>query len=106
MNNLLEYVLNGTPNIANPGILPAPSLTATHFVFTFTRREESAATTTQIFEYGSNLGTWTPVNITAPTGAEVSLGPLSGGIRTVTVNIPRASAPGGALFGRLKVSQP
>jgi autotransporter-associated beta strand protein len=106
VNNLLEYVLNGIPNIANPAILPTPSLTPTHFVFTFTRREESATTTTQIFEYGSNLGTWTPVNITAPTGAEVSLGTLSGGLRTVTVNIPRAYAPGGALFGRLKVIQP
>jgi autotransporter-associated beta strand protein len=106
VNNLLEYVLNGIPNIANPGILPTPSLTPTRFVFTFTRREESATTTTQIFEYASTLGNWTPVNITAPTAAEVSLGPLSGGIRTVTVNIPRTSAPDGKLFGRLKVSQP
>jgi hypothetical protein len=106
VNNLLEYVLNGIPNIANPGILPTPSLTPTRFVFTFTRREESATTTTQIFEYASTLGNWTPVTITAPTAAEVSLGPLSGGIRTVTVNIPRTSAPDGKLFGRLKVSQP
>lgn len=106
VNNLLEYVLNGIPNSANPDILPTPSLTATHFVFTFTRREDSASTTTQIFEYGTALGTWIPVNITTPTGSEVALGPLSGGLRTITVNIPRATAPDGKLFGRLKVTQP
>ena len=106
VSNLLEYVLNGIPTTRNSSILPAPSLTPTHFVFTFTRREESAATTIQIFEYGSSPGTWTPVNITSPAGGEISLGPLSGGIRTVTVSIPRTAAVAGKLFGRLKVTQP
>jgi autotransporter-associated beta strand protein len=104
--NLLEYVLNGLPTTADPSILPAPSLTPTHFVFSFTRREESAATTTQVFEYGSTLGAWTPVSITAPTGPGVSLGTLAGGIRTVTVSVPRSTAIDGRLFGRLKVTTP
>jgi autotransporter-associated beta strand protein len=106
VSNLLEYVLDGIPTTRNSGILPSPTLTPTHLVFTFTRREESATDTTQIFEYGSSPGTWTPVNITAPTGPEVTLGPLTNGIRTVTVSIPRTAAVAGKLFGRLKVTQP
>jgi hypothetical protein len=105
VNNLLEYVLNGIPNIAKPGILPTSSLTATHYAFTFTRREDSASNTNQVFEYGTSLTSWTPVNITAPTGPEVSLGTLSGGLRSVTVSIPFTVAPDGKLFGRLKVIQ-
>ena len=106
VNNLLEYVLNGTPDIANAGILPAASFSPTHFLFTFTQREESAATTSQVFEYTTNLTGWTSVNITAPTAPEVSLGTVSNGIRTITVSIPLTAAPDGRLFGRLKVSQP
>jgi len=104
--NLLEYVLNGLPTSADSGILPVPSLTPTHFVFSFTRREESAATTTQIFEYGSTLGAWTSVPITSPAGPGVSLGTPAGGLRSVTVSVPRSAAPDGRLFGRLQVSSP
>jgi autotransporter-associated beta strand protein len=106
VGNLLEYVLNGLPNTANSGILPVPSLTATHFVFTFTQREESHAATTQTFEYGTNLGTWTAVNITPPTGPEVAFGPSVSGARGVTISIPKSAAPAGRLFGRLVVLQP
>ena len=106
VNNLLEYVLNGTPNIADPGILPTPSLTATHFVFTFTQREESAATTTQAFEYSTSLGGWISVNITTPAGSNVAFGSSAEGARTVMVSIPKTAAPSGKLFGRLKVIQP
>jgi len=106
VSNLLEYVLNGIPNNPNSSILPVPSFNATHFVFTFTQREESAATTTQTFEYGTNLGTWTSVNITSPTGPEVAFGPSASGARSVTISIPKSAAPTGVIFGRLKVLQP
>jgi autotransporter-associated beta strand protein len=106
INNLLEYVLNGSPTLADPAILPDAAPGPTHFLFSFTRREESAADTTQIFEYGSTLTGWTPVNITAPTAPEVSFGTTANGIRSVTVSIPLSAAPDGHLFGRLKVTQP
>ncbi len=106
VSNLLEYVLNGIPNIANSAILPLPSITATHYVFTFTQREESAATTTQTFEYSPTLSGWTSVNITAPTGPEVAFGTSASGARSVTISTPKASGPNGSLFGRLKVIQP
>ena len=106
VSNLLEYVLNGLPNSTNSSILPVPSLTASHFLFTFTQREESADTTTQTFEYSTTLTGWTSVNITAPAGPEVAFGPSSAGAPTVTVSIPKTAAPTGVIFGRLNVSQP
>ena len=62
MENLLEFVLNGNPSISDPAILPDLVVTATHYEFTFTRRDDSLAPeTTQIFQYGTDLTGWTDV---------------------------------------------
>ena len=105
MANALEYVINANPSASDPSKLPTLSVTPTDFVFSFTRREESAADTTQVFQYGSNLAGWTPLNITAPTATEVALGTSSGGLQSVTVTIPKTLASGGKLFGRLQVTK-
>ena len=101
ISNQLEYILNGNPQQANRSILPNLSRTATEFVFTFTQREESHTTTTQVFQSSSDLNQWTSLNITAPTAAEVSFGPSTNGARTVTIRIPLSRAQNGRLFGRL-----
>jgi autotransporter-associated beta strand protein len=105
IENLLEYVLNGSPIGADTTILPTISPGPTHFVFTFTRREASAADTTQIFQYGSDLSGWTNLNITAPVASEVTLSPPSAGLQRVTISIPKSLATGGGIFGRLRVQQ-
>jgi autotransporter-associated beta strand protein len=105
-SNLLEYVLNGDPSASDPAILPTLDSSGANFVFHFTRREESATDTTQVFQYGSDLVGWTPINITPPVGSEVTLGTPSGGTQEVTVTISKSVAVGGKLFGRLKASQP
>jgi autotransporter-associated beta strand protein len=106
ISNLLEYVLNGIPNSTNRSILPAASLTSTHFVFSFTQRTESTAVTTQTFEYSTTLDDWTPIQITSPSAPEVTFGATTAGARTVTISIPKSAAPTGRLFGRLVVLQP
>ncbi len=109
MENLLEYVLNGDPSISDPAILPTVDNTSDplNLVFTFTRREESATDTTQVFEYGTNLTGWTPVNITGTPGAEVTIVTASAGLQLITVKIPKSVAgPGGKLFGRLETIKP
>jgi autotransporter-associated beta strand protein len=106
VTNLLEYVLNGNPGTPDPAILPDLDASGTNFVFTFTRRELSASDTTQVFEYGSDLGGWTSLNITSPTAGQVALGLPTGGLQSVTVTIPKALATGGRLFGRLRLTQP
>ncbi len=101
INNLLEYTLNGSPTLAGTSILPTATKNATHFVFSFTQREESHGTILQSFEYSSRLDAWTPLNITSPTAAEVTLGPSSNGARTVTIRIPLSASENSRLFGRL-----
>ena len=105
MENLLEYVLNGNPSSSDPAILPTLNASGANFVFTFTRRESSTTDTTQIFEYGSTLNNWSALNITAPTDSAVTLGAPAGGLRTVTVTLPKSTAPSGKIFGRLKVTK-
>ncbi len=107
--NLLEYIFNGNPTVSDPVILPTLNDSGANFVFSFTRVEDTVNDTTQIFQYGSDLTGWTSVNITTPTGPEVTLGTLgvpSAGLRTVTVTIPKSAEVGGKLFGRLKASKP
>lgn len=108
MENLLEYVLNGDPTKSDPAILPDVDAVTDplYLVFTFTRREESANDTTQVFEYGSSLTGWTQVSITGAPGGEVTIGAAVGGLQAVTVKIPKTAASGGKLFGRLKTTQP
>lgn len=101
ISNQLEYILNGHPAQTNRAILPSISRTTTDLVFTFTQREESHTTTTQVFQSSSDLSQWTSLNITAPTAAEVSFGPSTNGARTVTIRIPLSRAQNGRLFGRL-----
>jgi hypothetical protein len=104
VENLVEYVLDGDPSVSDPSILPDLDASGANFVFSFTRREESAVDTEQVFQYGSDLTGWTPLNITAPTASEVTLGTPSGGQQTVTVTIPKGTNT--TLFGRLKVVKP
>jgi len=107
--NVLEYVLNGDPlnSEASTQILPTLDVSGSNFVFTFTRRVESADDITQVFEYGTDLSGWTDLNITAPTNAAVTLGTPTGGtpnLQTVTVTVAKGANT--TMFGRLKASQP
>ena len=106
--NLLEYVLNGNPTAADTNRLPSVAVTTDDYVFTFTRRSESATDTTQTFQYSvdlTNPSSWTDLGVTAPTAAQVVIGADTAGEQTVTVTLPKALAVGGRLFGRLQVTQ-
>lgn len=103
--NVLEYVLNGNPAVASAAVLPVVSQDASHLVFSFNRAAVSAADTTQVFQYSTDLSNWTDVNLMSPTDPKVILGAEdAAGIQPVTVMIPKQGAS--AMFGRLKVTQP
>ncbi|MCX8497301.1 MAG: autotransporter-associated beta strand repeat-containing protein [Akkermansiaceae bacterium] len=101
INNLLEYVLNGNPEVASTSILPSAVVTSNAFEFTFTRSADSKNDTTLTFQYGSTLAGWTDVAI--PSSGTAGLVTVTG--NTVKVSVPKTSAVGGKLFGRLKVAQ-
>jgi alpha-tubulin suppressor-like RCC1 family protein len=102
--NVLEYVLNGNPAVASTAPLPVVSENASSFEFSFSRAVASAADTTQVFQYSTDLNQWTELSLTQPTDARVTLGAEdSTGIQPVTVTIPKQGDM--PMFGRLKVTQ-
>ncbi|MEI6607318.1 MAG: autotransporter-associated beta strand repeat-containing protein, partial [Verrucomicrobiota bacterium] len=110
--NLLEYVLNGSPLLAEAPQLILPTLDAsgTNFIFTFTRRVDSTADTSQVFNYGTTLAAWTPLTIPAAAGTytEVVVGSATGTapnqVQAVTITLPKGANT--HLFGSLHVTQP
>lgn len=108
VGNLLEFVLNGSPILADSHILPTASLSPTHATFTFTRREESASATSLAFESSTSLtpGSWVSYTISPTPAPEITLGPLANGARTVTIRVPIAPGNPTTRFGRLRVSAP
>lgn len=111
-DNLLEFYLNGNPLASDPSILPVRSLDATYLTLTFNRRDDAEAdVTSQFLQYGSDLAGWTSVPIGATTAAPdgngviVTVAENADNPDTITVQIPRALAPSGKLFGRLQVTK-
>ena len=112
ISNLLEYVLNGSPLLAEAPQLILPTLDAsgTNFIFTFTRRVDSTADTSQVFNYGTTLAAWTPLTIPAAAGTytEIVVGSATGTapnqVQAVTITLPKGSNT--HLFGSLHVTQP
>jgi hypothetical protein len=106
VTNLMEFVLNGNPGVSDSGsISPTLNASGSNFVFSFTRRADSVAGNTLLFQYGTSLTGWTDALISA--GSTV-VGSASINVtgNNVTVTVPKSVAPGGKLFGRLKVTQP
>ncbi|MDA9260503.1 Ig-like domain-containing protein [Puniceicoccaceae bacterium] len=103
MPALLEYTLNGNPLEPDQLILPTLDASGENFVFTFTRRAESASDTSQVFQYSPNLADWYDLNITGDRASEVSVVDAIDDTEDVTVTVSKDMAVDGRLFGRLKV---
>jgi hypothetical protein len=112
IENLLEFVLNGNPSAQDASILPVLDASGSNFVFSFSRRADSAGPVSQVFEYSTDLANWTaktPITIPAVPGTVgmVTVGPTTGSapneVQAVTITIPKGSDI--KLFGRLKTSK-
>ena len=104
--NLLEFVLGGEPLASDPSILPDLAVTSSDFVFTFTRSDESEAEAALAFQFGSTLAGWTNVTIGTVSAGPVTVTENGTAPDSVVVTIPRTSAVGGKLFGRLNATTP
>ncbi|MCF7730744.1 MAG: autotransporter-associated beta strand repeat-containing protein [Akkermansiaceae bacterium] len=110
ISNLMEFYLDGDPLAGDPSILPDATLDATYLTLTFKRLDAAEAdVTSQEVQFGANLVDWTFSTI----GATSTPADGNGVIVTVTENaedpddvvieIPRAHAADGKLFGRLQI---
>lgn len=108
VENLMEYVLGGNPSSGSGNPAPVVSADGNDFVFSFPRRDDSETQVSLVFEYGSNLGTWTTVPLGAGNStsapASVTVAENGAAADVVTITIPKASVPGGRLFGRVKAA--
>jgi autotransporter-associated beta strand protein len=109
ISNVLEYVLGGVPvgtGASNTSILPTYAVTNDNVVFTFRRSDSSETDVTLKVQWSDTMGTW---NDFATIGAgdalpavDVTEDSPSAELDTVTVTIPKTTAPGGKLFVRLQ----
>jgi autotransporter-associated beta strand protein len=116
IDNLLEFVLNGDPTISDSSTLPDLVITATEFIFTYQRRDDSLAPeTTQTFQWGTTLATWPGSAVIPATSGPAGVATVSvtqgtpdnNVTDTVEISIPKSEAgTGGRLFGRLQVTRP
>jgi autotransporter-associated beta strand protein len=112
--NLIEFVLGGQPNPALPGassvhLAPTATLTSTHLEFRHRRTHAArdAAGLSIIVEYGGLLDSWSPaVHGSGGITIDVSENAHGAGTDEVIVRLPRALAPDGRLFSRLRASLP
>jgi fibronectin-binding autotransporter adhesin len=103
--NALEFVFGGDPLASDTGKLPVLTTDANNFIFTFNRADESEAEIALTFQYGSTLNGWTDVAIgadNAGSGSGVNITENAALADTVVVTVPKTSAVGGKLFGRLR----
>ena len=107
----IEWVVGGDPTVGSDDAGNAPTFDNSDpdkFVFSFKRRDLAAAdaNTSIAVQYSTSLATasW----MVATDGVDgVTLddsGVPNAGFHTVVVSIPKALAPGGRLFARLKVA--
>lgn len=109
ISNVLEYVLGGIPAGAganNTAILPTIAANTNNLVFAFRRSDASENDVTLKIQWSDGLGSW---NDFATIGAgnalpavDVTEDSPNADLDTVTVTIPKSTAPGSKLFVRLQ----
>jgi alpha-tubulin suppressor-like RCC1 family protein len=103
--NLVEYALGGHPGVSSMDLVPILSASGNEFIFNFNRLASSVSDTAQVFQYSTDMVSWTDVGISPVANAAVTLGTTEGGGKqAVTVTIPKGDH--GQMFGRLQVKQP
>lgn len=108
ITNLMEFVLNGNPQVSDTNKLPVMTQDATNFYFDFNRRDDAVPEVSLTFEHGSTLAAW-PGTVAIPAATDGVAGPPvaittnGDGTHHVKVTIPKNGAT--KLFGRLKAEK-
>jgi len=99
--NLLAFVFGGATMNSAVSVLPTLTQSGGNWIFEYDRSDVSLLGTTQVVEYGSEFGTWTPISIPATSSGSVTITPGSPSDH-VRVVVP---ASGARMFMRLKVAK-
>jgi hypothetical protein len=106
---MVGFVLNGNPSTSDSSTLPTLSASGANFVFSFNRRDDSEGDPSVMFQYRSDLTTWTTAGIGAVGSvvgdATIVVAENAEGADAITVTVPKSVALNGKLFGRLTVSE-
>ncbi len=106
VSNGIEYVLGGLSSTNDLGKLPAVSTSGGNFIFTFQRKQNTAADTTVKIDVSTTLVSWPSVytvsTTTATSTAGVTVTDNLDGTDTVTLTLTQA--PDVAKFARLEVT--
>jgi hypothetical protein len=109
VKNMVGFVLNGNPSTSDSSTLPTLSASGANFVFSFNRRDDSEGDPSVMFQYRSDLTTWTTAGIGAVGSvvgdATIVVAENAEGADAITVTVPKSVALNGKLFGRLTVSE-
>lgn len=102
MKNLLEFLLASDPQTPEPTMQPTVPISPDNLTFSFSRNANASATTTQIFQYSSDLEEWTDVAIDE-SDPNVTITDGNPGMEDVEIEIAPTAPQDGKLFGRLSV---
>ena len=106
IRNLLEYVLNGDPTVADTSIRPFAILGDGNPKIRFQRRVESKEDTHQIFQLSPDLVSWSTIDLTAaPSPMNVTTTAISAEVEEVTIELDASAADDERNFFRLGVEQ-
>jgi autotransporter-associated beta strand protein len=92
-SNLLEYFLGGNPSQSSTAIAPVLTRVGNDIQISFNRASISAADTTAVVQWSTDLTTWSAGDPVVGSGA-------------INMTILGSHAANGKLFARVKVSQP
>jgi len=103
MVNGIEYVLGLDPSSSDKA-LPSYALSGDDLIFTFDRNADSTTDTTQVFQYSTDLITWTDLSLTGTIDSEVNVGTATDSVETVTITIDNSSGEYSKVFWRLQAT--
>jgi hypothetical protein len=105
IDNLLEFVIGGSPTTSNPNLLKAatttPAATGRNLVFFYDRKSAASSVNVVIETSPSLTGTWTPA-VNGVNGVVISSATLDATTQRITATIPSEETK---LFVRLRASR-
>ena len=116
--NIIEFVLGGEPNSANPGsnsrsLLPGVARNGKgDLLFTFHRKNLSESSAALTFQWSTALSFASANNVpvgaasSSTNGVDVAVSVMDAGTDTIVISVPATKAAGGKLFARLTATVP